>query len=46
MIKAWNEWAEGNVLEPSYRHKSSVLEAIRDVRREDSSHNLDRQFIG
>ena len=41
MIKAWNEWAEGNVLEPSYHHKSSVLEAIRDVRREDSSHILD-----
>ncbi len=46
MIKAWNEWAEGNVLEPSYHHKNSVLEAIRDVRSEDSSSNLDRQLVG
>ena len=46
MIKAWNEWAEGNVLEPSYHHKNSVLEAIRDVRSEDSRNNLDRQLVG
>ena len=46
MIKAWNEWAEGNVLEPSYHHKNSVLEAIRDVRSEDSSNNLDRKLVG
>lgn len=46
MIKAWNEWAEGNVLEPSYHHKNSVLEAIGEVRSEDSSNNLDRQLVG
>lgn len=46
MIKAWNEWAEGNVLEPSCHHKKSVLEAIRDARNEDSNHNIGRPFIG
>jgi hypothetical protein len=30
-IKSWNEWAEGNTLEPSVRHGSSYLSACADV---------------
>lgn len=33
MIKAWNEWAEGNVLEPSVRHGNKLLEAIKQARQ-------------
>ena len=30
-IKAWNEWAEGNHLEPDLRFGTGFLEAMRDV---------------
>ena len=30
-INAWNEWAEAAVLEPTDRHGSSFLLALRDV---------------
>lgn len=30
-IKSWNEWAEGNYLEPDQLHGKTYLEAVRDV---------------
>jgi hypothetical protein len=30
-IKSWNEWAEGNHLEPDLRFGMSYLEVIREV---------------
>jgi hypothetical protein len=30
-IRSWNEWAEGNHLEPDRRHGREFLEAFRDV---------------
>ena len=34
MIKAWNEWAEGNVLEPSVKFDYEILESVKQVKRE------------
>ena len=31
ILKSWNEWAEGNYVEPDQRHGKEFLEAIRDV---------------
>jgi hypothetical protein len=31
MLKSWNEWAEGNYVEPDQRFGTSFLEAIREV---------------
>ena len=31
IIFAWNEWAEGGILEPTEKYKYEYLEAIRDV---------------
>jgi hypothetical protein len=32
-IKSWNEWAEGNYVEPDMKHGTAFLEVIRDCRR-------------
>lgn len=34
VIKSWNEWAEGNYVEPDERHERGWLEAIRRTRNE------------
>lgn len=30
-LKSWNEWAEGNYLEPDREHGTGFLEAVRDA---------------
>lgn len=32
MIKAWNEWAEGNVLEPSVKFGHKILQSVKETR--------------
>ncbi|SCY72597.1 glycosyltransferase WbsX family protein [Butyrivibrio sp. INlla14] len=34
IVKSWNEWGEGNHLEPDRKYGRGYLEAIRDVMRE------------
>ncbi|MEI7981422.1 MAG: glycoside hydrolase family 99-like domain-containing protein [Bacteroidota bacterium] len=44
LLKSWNEWAEGNYLEPDSRWGLGYLEAIRDVLQElciDSTYKLE-----
>lgn len=36
-IKSWNEWAEGNYLEPDIKHGFGYLEAIQSVLEEESN---------
>jgi hypothetical protein len=33
VIKSWNEWAEGNYLEPDQRFGRGWLDAVRTARR-------------
>jgi lipopolysaccharide biosynthesis protein len=34
LVKSWNEWAEGNHLEPDADHGRAWLESVRDARRD------------
>jgi hypothetical protein len=34
VVKSWNEWAEGNYLEPDEQYGRQWLEAVRTARRE------------
>ncbi|SIN80894.1 glycosyltransferase WbsX family protein [Algoriphagus halophilus] len=33
-VKSWNEWAEGNVLEPTKKHGRDYLEVIKKIKNE------------
>ena len=37
-IKSWNEWAEGNYLEPSIRHGKKFLEVIKEELMKANTH--------
>lgn len=38
-VKSWNEWAEGNYLEPDQRFGRRYLEALRDEIRPGAAHS-------
>ncbi|HRC31995.1 MAG TPA: glycoside hydrolase family 99-like domain-containing protein [Bacteroidia bacterium] len=38
-IKSWNEWAEGNVMEPSRLHGNSYLQALKSVTQQHKNNN-------
>lgn len=42
-INAWNEWGEGNYLEPDERYKFQYLEMVRDVMEKCNDEQLDVQ---
>ncbi len=33
-IKSWNEWGEGNYMEPDRKWQRAYLEALKDARKE------------
>jgi lipopolysaccharide biosynthesis protein len=45
LINAWNEWGEGNYLEPSFRNKRAYLEAVRQVCDEMNSQKVTHQSV-
>lgn len=42
-INAWNEWGEGNYLEPDERYRFQYLERVRDVMEKCNNEQLDVQ---
>jgi hypothetical protein len=38
-IKAWNEWAEGNYMEPDLKFGKAYLEVLSDELRKDANRN-------